>query len=85
MIRIRGLPISNKEAAELTRLLRVQAGASIDVAERLERALLAGTGMIATDRPQATAVLAVLEADRFQEVRESLRQFVDASGAAASE
>lgn len=79
MIRVRGFPISDADAAELARGLRAYSAASEDVAERVERALLMGTGVIGTDTLQARAVLSVLDeqaGERLQEVREELRRFV---------
>jgi hypothetical protein len=63
VIRIRGLVLSDERAADLARKLRAQSDASLDLAERLERALLMGTGMLGTDKPQAHALLAVLDED----------------------
>ena len=81
MIRIRGLAVSDERAADLAQRLRDQSDASLDVAERLERALLLGTGMLGTDRPQAQALIAVLDEDpALMELRESLGVFIESSG-----
>lgn len=80
MIRLRGVPISIEDAAELARGLLVQSEASLGIAERLERAIVAGTGVIATTEPEARAVLAALEEranEALRDVRESLRHYVD--------
>jgi hypothetical protein len=80
VIRIRGFVVSDERAADLVQKLRVQSDASLDVAERLERALLLGTGMLGTDRPQAQALLAVLDEDpALTELRESLSVFIESS------
>jgi hypothetical protein len=81
VIRIRGFAISDERAAGLAERLRVQSDASLDVAERLERALLLGTGMLGTDRPQAEALIAVLDEDpAFMELRGFLGIFIESSG-----
>jgi hypothetical protein len=42
VIRIRGLPVSNEDAAELALRLRAQSDAGTDLAARLERTRFAG-------------------------------------------
>jgi hypothetical protein len=82
VIRLRALPVSDAEASELARRLRAHGGASVDVAERLERAFALGTGLIGTDTTQARAVLAVIEErndDRLEEIEVDLRRFVSMS------
>jgi hypothetical protein len=62
MIRVHGVPISDDEASELARRLRNYRDPNgIGVAERLERGLM-GMAIIGTSRPDAEAVLAVIEA-----------------------
>lgn len=82
MIRLRGYPLTQKEASELARRLRARAEPSaIDIAARLDRAVAAATGVIATDHAQARAVLAALDewppelSDRLQEIATELREF----------
>jgi len=79
MIRVR-VPVSDEEAAELARRLRVHRDPNgIGVAERLERGLLVGTAIIGTSRPEASVLLDVIEAwtpERLREVATSLREFV---------
>jgi hypothetical protein len=82
VIRLRGYPITDREAAELARRLRAQADPSgFEVAARLERAVTARTGVIATDHAQARAILAALDewppelSDRLQEIATELREF----------
>jgi hypothetical protein len=51
----------------------------VTVAERLERGLLAGVAIVGTSRPEAEAVLAVIDAwtpERLREVSAALRGFV---------
>jgi hypothetical protein len=80
VIRIRGLAVSDERAADLAQRLRVQSDASLDLAERLERAPLLGTGMLGTDRPQAQALIAVLDEDpALMALRESLGIFIESS------
>jgi hypothetical protein len=79
MIRVHGVPISDDEASELARRLRNYRDPNgIGVAERLERGLM-GMAIIGTSRPDAEAVLAVIEAwtpERPRELEGSLREFV---------
>ena len=81
MIRVHGISVSPDEAAELARRLRAHRDPNgVDVAERLERGLLAGVAIIGTSRPEAEAVLAVIDAwtpERLREVAASLREFVE--------
>lgn len=73
---MRGLPITDEQAAEVRDLLRSHAEGSTELADRIDRALIAGMGMLATDHEQARALLAVLPEGRYDEVRRSLDQFV---------
>lgn len=77
---IRGIRVSDEEAAALARRLR-RYGDPIGtgVAERLERGLLMGTAMIGMSAPEARIVLNVLEQAlpaRLTEVASSLREFL---------
>jgi hypothetical protein len=80
-VRVRGVPVSDDEAAELARRLRLYGDPiGIGVAERLERGLLMGTAMVGTSLPEARIVLTVIEhwiPERLREVESSLREFVD--------
>lgn len=84
MICLRGTPISNHEASELARRLREHADDAADVADRVDRALAIGTGLIATNRAEALAVLAVVEewtvetppSERLVEARSSLVELI---------
>jgi len=88
VIRLRGLPISDGEAAELARRLRDHGDDDgLDVAARLERALVAGSGVIATTEAQASVVLRLIEdwaPERLREVARALREYVASSEATAS-
>lgn len=79
MIRIRGTPIQERDAAELAQDLRAYSAAGENVADRLDRALLMGTGMLGMSTTEAWVLLAVLEGrkdDRLHEIQEELRQFI---------
>jgi hypothetical protein len=81
VIRLRGLPLSDTEAAQLVHRLRAdEDSAGCDVADRLERALETGGGTVVTSSPQAQALLGVLlewdDNGRLRELRTSLRQFL---------
>jgi hypothetical protein len=66
VIRLRGLPLTDSEASELAAWLRANYDpGGEELAARLERAVLVGMGIIAVDRSQAVAVLAVLDEWRF--------------------
>ncbi len=82
MIRLRGVPLSDDEASELAAWLRASGDVGgADLAARIERALIVGSGMLATDRAQALAVLAALDDwrpdnARLFELAQGLRAFV---------
>ena len=82
MIRLRGVPLSDEEASELAAWLRANGDlGGVELAGRIERALIAGSGMLATDRAQALAVLAALDdwrsdSERLFELAQGLREFV---------
>jgi len=81
MISVRGVTISEEEAAELARRLRASRDPlGVGVAERLERGLLAGVAIVGTSRPEAEVILSVIEAwtpERLREVASSLRELVE--------
>ena len=79
VIRIRGVPISDDEALELSmRLAHDEAAASL--VDRLDRAIGGGGGLVATDRLEARAALFAVQAmlarrehsERLLELRRSL-------------
>jgi hypothetical protein len=80
MIRIHGVLVSDDEAAELARRLRLHRDPSgVSVAQRLERGLLAGVAIVGTTRSEAETVLTVVDEwtpERLREVAASLREFV---------
>ena len=80
MIQIRGCTVSEDEAAELARRLRMYGDPfGIGIAERLERGLRYGTAVVGTTQSEARAVLTVIERwtpERLQEVAASLRAYV---------
>ncbi len=79
MIRIRGVPVSDEDAHRLVRLLAHDEAAAGFV-DRLERALIDGDGLIATDRLEARAALFAVQrllaacehSERLLELRASL-------------
>ena len=84
MIRVRGVPISDDEALELSqRLAHDEAAASL--VDRLDRAVAAGGGLVATDRLEARAALFAVQAmlarrahsERLLELRRSLVAMLD--------
>jgi hypothetical protein len=81
MIVVHRVPLSAEEATELARRLRAfRDSHGVDVAERLERGLLAGVAIIGTSPLEAKTVLAVVDAwtpERLRELATSLREFVD--------
>jgi hypothetical protein len=87
VLQVRGLTISEDEAAELARRLRRYGDpVGVGVAERLERGLLAGTAIIGTSRPEAAVLLNVIEAwtpARLREVATDLRRYLSSSDMAA--
>jgi hypothetical protein len=78
------IPISDDEAIELARPLREHAGDATSIADRVDRALVIGTDLIATSHSEAQAVLAVFDAwigetppsARLLETRSSLAEMV---------
>jgi hypothetical protein len=81
---IRGVPVSDEEAADLARRLRAYGDPhGVGVAERLERGLLLGTAIVGTSHPEASVMLNVIEQwipERMREVAASLREYVTAPG-----
>jgi hypothetical protein len=84
MIRVHGVLVSDDEAAELARRLRAHGNPhGLDVAERLDRGLLMGVAVVGTSRPQAEAVLELIDdwtPERLREVASSLREYVRTGG-----
>ena len=80
MIRVHGVLVSDEEAAELASRLRARRDpAGAGVAERLERGLLAGIAIVGTSKPEAEAVLGVIDEwtpERLREVADSLREYL---------
>jgi hypothetical protein len=82
VIRLHGLPLTVNEASELAAWLRANGDpGGEELADRLERAVPAGMGIIAVDRSQALAVLAVLDewrpnGERLWELAQELRAYV---------
>jgi hypothetical protein len=75
MIRLRGVPIGDEDARELARRLREHALVAVGIAERVERALVAEGGLIATNPPEARAVLTVVDQWLIEaELSEGLRE-----------
>ena len=83
MIQVRGITVSEEEAADLARGLRVYGDPiGLGLAERLERGLLLGTAIVGTSRPEAVVLLNVIEARipaRLRELESDLRQYVAAA------
>lgn len=86
MIQLRGLRISDGEAAKLARRLRARGDPiGVGVAERLERGLVNGVAIVGTSRPEAEVLLAVIESwapERLREVAVDLRRYLADSGMA---
>jgi hypothetical protein len=61
VIRVRGVPISDEEANELARLLAGDE-AGLGLADRINRALAMGGGLVGTDRLEARATLVAVDA-----------------------
>ena len=71
MLQVRGITLSDEEAAELARGLRVYGDpVGIGLCERIERGLLLGSAIIGTSRPEAAILLNVIEARTPQRLRE---------------
>jgi hypothetical protein len=87
VIRLRGLPISHGEAAELARRLRAHGDpVGVGVAERLERGLVSGVAMVGTSRPEAEVLLRLIEEwapARLREVAVDLRSYLTSPDMAA--
>ena len=83
VIQIRGIDVSNEEAAELARGLRNYGDPiGMGVAERIERGLLMGRAIIGTSRPEASILLNVIEARipaRLRELEADLRRYLAAA------
>lgn len=81
VIQLRGLRISDREAAELARRLRAHGDSvGVGVAERLERGLVSGVAIIGTSRLEAEVLLEVIEAwtpERLREVAIDLRRYLN--------
>jgi hypothetical protein len=84
MIDLHGTSISNEDAGALARWLQAST-AETATADRLDRAVDAGGGLIATSRPQAWAILTVIAAigdddpglaDRLDDVMVDLRRYI---------
>jgi hypothetical protein len=74
VIQIRGIEVSDEEASELARGLRVYGDpVGIGMAERIERGLLLGTAVVGTSRSEAAILLNVIEARIPQRLRELAR------------
>jgi hypothetical protein len=61
VVRLHGTSISNEDAGELARWLRASS-TETGTADRIDRAIDAGGGLIATSRPEAWAILTVIAA-----------------------
>jgi len=83
VIQIRGIRISDREAAVLASGLRTYGDPiGIGVAERIERGLLMGTAVIAASLAEASIVLNVIEAktpEPLSELASDLRAYVAAA------
>ena len=80
VIQVRGIKVSDEEAAQLVRGLRTYGDPiGLGLSERIERGLLLGTAIIGASRPEATVLLTVIEArtpERLRELADDLRQYL---------
>jgi hypothetical protein len=80
VLQVRGIKLSDEEAAELARGLRVCGDpVGLGLCERIERGLLLGTAIIGTSRPEAMILLNVIEArtpERLRELADDLRRYL---------
>lgn len=84
-VRVHGKPIGDRDAAELARWLRASTTLETGIADRLDRCVDDGGGLVATNRAEAGAILAAVAgmsseepvvAERLEELTRDLASIV---------